>query len=683
MESFLERERAQLPAWLVVAYGAGIAAWFLIAGPRGWTGFAVLALGLAATGWAADRRLGQAMRWAGLAMAFGLAMAWWRSERVAAPVLDRPRVVQFEASVEAVDLRPARDDARLTVRPADPSLPPLVRVTVPLGFGERIHEGGRVRLRARLQPPPPMTFPGTHDFARDSWFAGVGAVGKAMGEVELLDAGVAPPLGQVRRSLEQRIASRLDGAEAGIAAALATGTQAAVPEADAEAMRRSGLTHLLSVSGLHLAAVVGAAMWLALRLLALSERLALRVNLVLVSAAAGALAGIGYTLLTGMQVPTVRSCIAALLVLLGIAMGREAISMRLVAVGALVVLLLKPEAAVGVSFQLSFTAAAAIVALHGSRWAREHLSRREEGVFARLSRGLAGLFATGLVVEIALMPLTLYHFHRSGLYSVGANMLAIPWTTFVVMPLEFVALLAEPFGIAGPVWSAAGWAVGQLLALAHAVAGTAGSVATLPTMHPGALALMVGGGLWSAIWVGQARWWGAVPIAAGALWAATSPVPDLLVSGDGRHVALVAPEGRPLLLRERTGDFTQNQVSETTAFDGEPGTWSALAGARCSRDACTADIVRDGRAWRVLAIRSRERIAWAELTRACAGADIVVADRFLPRGCTPRWLKLDRPALSHSGGVAIHFRGTPRVETVGARLGQHPWRPLAPKRRLP
>ena len=86
-------------------------------------------------------------------------------------------------------------------------------------------------------------------------------------------------------------------------------------------MRRSGLAHLLSVSGLHLTAVVGAVMLLTLKLLALSPALALRFRLVLVAAGAGALAGIAYTLLTGAEVPTVRSCIAALLVLAGIALG--------------------------------------------------------------------------------------------------------------------------------------------------------------------------------------------------------------------------------------------------------------------------------------------------------------------------------------------------------------------------
>ena len=122
----------------------------------------------------------------------------------------------------------------------------------------------------------------------------------------------------------------------------------------ADAMRRSGLTHLLSVSGLHIAAVVAFAMFMSLKLLALSETLALRCNLVLVAAAVAAAAGIGYTLLTGAQVPTVRSCVAALLILLGIALGRDALSMRLIAAGALVVLFFRPEALAGPSFQMSF-----------------------------------------------------------------------------------------------------------------------------------------------------------------------------------------------------------------------------------------------------------------------------------------------------------------------------------------
>ncbi len=152
-----------------------------------------------------------------------------------------------------------------------------------------------------------------------------------------------------------------------------------------------------------------------------------------------------------------------------------------------------------------------------------------------------------------------------------------------------------------------------------------------------------------------------------------APVPSLLITGDGQHLALVRPDGTPALLRSRSGDFVRDLMSEASAFDGEPANLEEQRFARCSRDACFADIVEGSRAWRLLAIRSRNRIDWTELTKACADADIVVADRFLPRGCLPRWLKLDRETLSRTGGVAIYLGRSPRVETVAERVAAHPW----------
>jgi competence protein ComEC len=195
----------------------------------------------------------------------------------------------------------------------------------------------------------------------------------------------------------------------------------------------------------------------------------------------------------------------------------------------------------------------------------------------------------------------------------------------------------------------------------------------LPTMPRWAFALMVGGGLWLTLWTGRVRRWGLAPFALGALGAAMAPVPDLLITGDGQHLALVREDGVPVLLRSRSGDFVQDLMSEAAAYDGEPLPLEEQHFARCSRDACIADIEKGGVAWRLLAVRSRDRIDWSLLTRACADADIVVADRRLPRGCNPRWLRLDREALEHSGGLAIYLGAKPRVTTVAGRIGSHPW----------
>jgi competence protein ComEC len=676
LECRLEAERAQLPPWLAVGFGSGIAAWFALGGPREWLAMLCAAAAVALFGFGLGQgRAGRAAGAFALAATLGCALIWARAEWVAAPRLDRPTVTEVAGKVESVDHLAAKGAVRMLLRPADPKLPPRVRVSVDQGKAPPgLASGATVRLRARMVPPPPMALPGTYDFARDAWFKRIGAVGSALGEVTVVTPAEPRAMERARNALRQHIAASLPGRSAGIAIALATGDQNSVTEDDAEAMRRSGLTHLLSVSGLHIAAVVAAAMLLSLKLLALSERLALRFNLVLVSAAVAAVAGIGYTLLTGAQVPTVRSCIAALLVLAGIALGREAISIRLIAVGALVVLAFRPEAAAGASFQMSFAAVTAIVALHSSAWARRLFERRDEGLAARSGRALLSMLVTGIAVELALVPIALFHFHRAGLYSVAANIVGIPLTTFVIMPLEAAALLLDIVGLGKPAWSLAGLALNSLLDLAHAVGATRGSVMLLPSMPGWAFALIVAGGLWLCLWTTRMRLLGLIPTGAGLVAAAAmTPTPDLLVTGDGRHLAVIGSDGAPLLLRERAGDYMRSLLSEASAFDGEPLALGGDSLSDCSRDACVATI-RKGRAeWRLMATLSFERIDWAALVEACAEADIVVSSRRLPRGCNPRWLKLDRQALERTGGVAIYLDAPPRIETVSDRVRRHPW----------
>lgn len=218
-----------------------------------------------------------------------------------------------------------------------------------------------------------------------------------------------------------------------------------------------------------------------------------------------------------------------------------------------------------------------------------------------------------------------------------------------------------------------GWSIDLILAIARYVGDAKGAVAMLPSMPTWAFAVMAFGGLWLALWCGRWRWLGLGPVAIGAIVALVQPVPDLLITGDGEHVAVVGADGRPALLRSRTGDFVRDMMTESSGYDDESINLENLAGVRCSREACFVDVVRDGKAWRLLALRSRDRMLWSDLVRACSAADIVVAGRRLPKGCAPRWLKLDRPALEASGGLAITLGNEPQVRTVTDAVGNHPW----------
>ncbi|HEU4969622.1 ComEC/Rec2 family competence protein [Sphingomonas sp.] len=682
IEAWLEAERDQLPLWLPVMLGLGIAGWFVLPDRPSWTALIAAALGLALGGVAVGlaRRAGFALLVAGLAIAGGCALAWAKAEWVAAPVLTRPTVAAFDADVERVQQLAAKDSVRVVLRPIGaPKLPPRIRVNIanadaPAGLAR----GDRLRLRARLVPPPTASLPGGYDFAITAWFRQLGATGKAFAPVERLTA--APDGGSVRERIGKHIRDALPAKGAGIAVALVTGDQGNVGEADADAMRRSGLAHLLSVSGLHITAAVGAAMLLTLRLLALSPALALRWPLMLIAAGVGALTGIAYTFISGAEVPTVRALVAALLVLAGLVIGREALTLRLVAAGALVVLLVWPEALIGPSFQLSFAAVVAIIALHEHPRMRAFTAAREEGPLFRLGRNAAALLLSGIAVELALAPIALFHFHREGLYGALANIVAIPVTTFVVMPLEVLALLFDLIGLGAPFWWATGKAIALLLWIAHAAGNAPGAVALLPGVPRGAFALILAGGFWVCLWRTRLRWLGALPFAAGAAWALAVPAPDLLVTGDGRHLALRGADGSYALLRPRAKDFVRDMLSEAAGIDDELADLDDLPGAACTADTCRATIRADGRDWHLLATRSAYLTPIAALNRACAAADIAISDRRLPRTCRPRWFKLDKPMLERTGGVAIVFGEEPTVRVTKMAGDQHPWVARASKR---
>ncbi len=677
LEQLLERERDQLPLWLPVALGCGIAAWFQLASPAWWLAFLSLcgSVALFAVMRGRERRTESALLWFCLFAAIGCGLIWFRSWQVAAPVLERPLVATFNAGIERVEPVLARDIVRLTLHTGDnPQLPPRVRVNVPVDHAQSgLQNGALIQLRARLMPPAMPALPGAYDFSERAWFQGLGATGQALGEITLLrPADPLFALSRYRQRLSAHVQSQMPGAAGAIGATLASGDRGAISEADAEAMRRSGLAHLLSISGLHVTAVVGAVYLLILKTLALAPPLALRYRLPVVAAGCAALAAVAYTLMTGAQVPTIRACVAALLVLVALIMGRSAITLRMVAAGALFVLIFWPESLVGPSFQLSFAAVTAIIALHEHPRIKALLMLREEHMLRRVGRFVLSLFLTGLVVEIALMPIALYHFHKAGLYGALANIIAIPLTTFVIMPMEALALLLDSLGLGAPLWWLCDKALISLIALAHFVSGRPGAVTMLPSMPVIAFGLVIWAGLWICLWRERWRYLGLIPAIIGALLITTTRAPDIYITGDGRHVGIRNERGELAMLRTRSGDFIRDMILENAGVEGESQPLEDWPNAACNADSCLVVLTRNGRDWILLATRSSHYISALALSAACRRADIVVSDRYLPASCQPRWIKADRDLLSRVGGMTIDLEKQ-KISTALARTGRHEW----------
>ena len=684
IDRFLGRAGFDRGPWLAVAFAGGIALWFVVDTPGGWIsallGSILLSVGALAM-WRGDAARGHLMLACvavGLATAGGIGIAWSRSVIVGAPALERPVSQTFQASILERIEQPAEGRTRFVLATRDPATgaPIKIRINVPLeGDDPALRPGAVIRAKMRLMPPAPPMLPGSYNFARTAWFEGYAATGSVQGKISLITPGEGGgTISRAQQDLSRHVRSELAGTAGAIAAAFASGDRGGIPETTEIAMRDSGLTHLLSISGLHVSAVIAAAYVLAIRLLALFPWLALRVRLPLLAAGIGALAGICYTLLTGAQVPTVRSCIGAVLVLGALAMGREALSLRMVAAAAFFVLLLWPESLVGPSFQMSFAAVLAIVALHNSAPVQRFLAPRDESWLARSGRRVVMLLLTGLVIEIALMPIVLFHFHRAGIYGALANVIAIPLVTFTSMPLIALALFFDLAGAGAPFWWLAGQSLDLLLAIADFTASRPGAVKLMPQMGSATFVLFLMGGLWLALWKGRERLLGLVPAAISTIMLLLTPVPDVLVSGDGRHVGITDGQGNLYVLRETRSDFTRDNLMELAGVEAQPVSIEEWPGVRCSRDFCALALERSGRNWDILMSRSSDIVTERALAAACERADIVISDRWLPRSCAPVHLRADARLLSASGGLSLVLtQEGVRVSSVAQAQGQHGW----------
>ena len=689
-EKFIDAAGFDRAPWAVVCFAAGIALWFWLGNRWEWMALIALALGLAAAAWgglSAEGRypfLRLALATGGLMLAAGCGCVWVKSAAVGTVPMAHPAMPRIIGTVLSREDQAAFGQVRLQLAMREPQTgrPIRVAVTLPDALDQPgLTEGAVVNLRSRLMPPSPPLLPGTRDMAQEEWFSCIAGSGRVVGQIVVLRPAPGDNwLARARHALAEHVHTQIPGSAGGIAATLVSGNRGAIAWADQQAMRDAGLTHLLAVSGLHVSAVVGGAWLLAFRLLALWPWLALRVRLPVVATGAGALAGIGYTLLTGAHLPTVRACVGALLVLGAVGLGRQPLSMRLLAMAAMAVMLLWPESVVGPSFQMSFGSVIAIIALHEAAPIHAFVALREEAWWRRVGRHLVMILLGGMVIDLALMPVALFHFHRAGVYGSVANLIAIPLVTFVSMPLIALALLLDGVGMAiglpqisHPAWAAVGGSLNGLLAMTHWIVARPGSVSLLPGMAGGSYVLFVGGMLWLALTRGRIRLLGLLPaLIAAASLAALRP-PDVLITGDGRNLGVVSEDARSLMvLHEGRSSYTRETLLEAAGISGGIAPLTQWPGAACNKDFCQIELSRGGRLWRILIARNKAFIPYAAMARACVGADIVVTQVKLYGPCHPSLLKADRTMLMRTGGLALDLVRR-NVTTVEDSEGEHPW----------
>ena len=615
------------------------------------------------------------------AIAAGFATATWRTALVAHGVLARPMYsVSLSGFVETRDIRERTDRfvLRVTQMDAPRSSIQLERVRLSVRKGTAPDVGSFVELKARLQPPLAPLRPGSYDFARDMFFQGIGASGFVTGAIKTVEPPVAGGLSLryaavmqgLRDAIDARIRTTLDGDKRAIATALLTGRRDAITTPVNDAMFISGLGHVLSISGYHMAVVAGVVFFAVRALLALFPALTAGYPIKKWAAAAALAAALFYLLLSGAEVATQRSFFMTAVVLIAVMVDRRAVTFRTLAVAAMIVLVLAPEALVHPSFQMSFAATLGLVALVQIGMPRLFASP-DHSMTAKVAlwggREIMTLALASLVAGLATTPYAAFHFHRVTPYGVLANLAAMPVVSALVMPAGMLGLLAMPFGLDGVFWWLMGVGIDWMIVVTEWVAALPGAIGRMAAFGIGPLIAASVGIVLLGLLRTPLRWSGAIVLVLSTIWALAVPQPDILISGDGHNVGVRGQDGR------------------LASDEGRQGCVPAqgMAGRRCRSRGCPrmprwrrASPATRPAAWRrwpaarfvTLALRPEA------LGDDCERAALIVTARQAPSGCAAPVITLER--LRRQGAMTLRrARDGFAIDAVKPRGFDRPWSP--------
>ncbi|ODT69828.1 MAG: hypothetical protein ABS75_15425 [Pelagibacterium sp. SCN 63-23] len=527
-----------------------------------------------------------------------------------------------------------------------------------------LQQGDSLRAALRLAPIPGPVLPGAHDGQFHSFFIGVGAYGSATGAVERIAEGDAADPGRALLALRMAIGSRivavLSDDAAAIGKAMVVGDQSGITDETRDVMAASGLAHIYSISGLHLSIVAGGIFWLVRLALASLPVLAFW-PVKQIAALAGLLAAFLYLMLAGGMdnVPAFRSTLMLGLIFGAVLAGRQALTMRNVAIAAIVIILIDPASIFRPSFQLSF---AAVVALIGVYELPRPLRAVSGGRLAWAMRIVWATAWTSFIAGLATWLFSAYHFQQTAPLGVVGNVLALPMVSLVIMPFGVLSVLAMPMGIEGPFVAVMGWGIDRMVDIAELVAGWS----THLTGNPLLSGWTLGAGLLALAWFAfvESHWRLLAPVLALplVLGLGFEPRPDVLIADTTQAVAIRSDDGMALA-SGRTGSFAVDVWSrhyQTEIADRHPD-------ARCDGLGC----VVSGALYSIAIVRNA-----AAFAEDCGRHDLLIARIYPPRLCFEQGLVIGPRELTEGGVHWLHwnemaerFEVRPAIDNLN-----RPWR---------
>lgn len=506
---------------------------------------------------------------AGFWITFGFGAASFRAQMVQTPILNAPiGPVWVEGTIASFEQLEGGKGALLIIddpvtRDLSPTQTPRAfRLTVRKGT-DQLAVGARIGMMAKIEPPSNPTTPGGFDFRRDAYFKQIGGYGYVLGTPKIVAApqltGYTHLFENLRNTISARVAVVLPAGESSMVTALLTGERAAINDADWQALRDSGLAHLLAISGANVDMVALVVFFVARFLMAAVPAFAVRHPIKKYAAVLAFLAALAYVLLILPSIPTWRALLTIAIVLTAVVLDRSPISLRLVCTVAAIVLVALPEQLLSPSFQLSFAAVTALVAVF--EWLTPWLKTRHQqaGFVGRTIMYVVGVGGTTVIATIATAPISLYHFQTLALYGVLANALAVPIMTFIIMPVALLTYLVMPFGLDAPLLHIMGQASDGVLNIAHWTAHLPGARLAPPAMPFAAFIMIVVAGVMLCLMARALKTLVLVPCMIAVVIIAVYEQPH----------AMIAKGGKLMMVRNDDGTITANTRRAERRLQGD------------------------------------------------------------------------------------------------------------------
>ncbi len=680
LSSLFAAERERFILWVPVLLGTGIGIYFgLLQEPPIWSG-ALVAVIFGCMAWF-GRRLASLRL---LALAFALAGVGFLCAGVRTLLVDAPALHKtlYSRTIEGRidDIQQKNEGLKLflsavSIEGVKPhTTPHAVTVTLKQA-APGIKVGDHIRANAILFPPPTPVLPHGYDFARAYYFDGIGAVGHVPGTVAVTESAepgsFVPWLNSLRLSIAARLNAAMSPDNAAVASAMMVGEMSQVSDKVKDAMRDSGIYHVLSISGLHMSLAAGLVYALARFLLCLHMPLAQRLPVKKIAACIGLLGAFSYLLLAGYPVPAVRSFMMVACVMVAVLFDRRGVSLYSLAWAACLILVFYPESLFGASFQLSFAATLAVVALY-ERYGHV-LTGGGKALSHRIGIYFFALMLSSLAATLATTPLVVYHFNRVTLWGIAANMLLLPLTSFWIMSAAVVSFIAMPFGLEAWPLAVLDMGIGLMISGAKWFASLPLSTFPLPSPSFWGMVLAVYGGLWLCLWRQRWRLLGVPLVIIGTATIALHRPYDLLISDDASKVAIRLQQTNEYLFLR--GTDTSFDAKAWLSSEGRDGAltlgdvkFSSLD-PRCTKEVCSLQAYGKN----IVVRRSKNR---GELIDLCEyKADILITpDDFDDNTCVPMPMRFDRKFLDSQGATGLRFEnGQVQVETARQHRGRRPW----------